>query len=102
MAFLADAQKPSFYEDADEMGFLVNFIFDDHDFKPVTQQLGWTLLDSDEIEAVDAFVDALEAALGPRSKPLSAITAAEWQPAALAAARAQAFLSLRGQPQYED
>jgi hypothetical protein len=52
LAFLADAQKPSLYEDTSGMKFLMNFIFDDHDFKPAAQQLGWMLLDHDEVEAI--------------------------------------------------
>ncbi len=96
LAFLAGAQNPSLYEDTPEVKFLMNFIFDDHDFKPAAQQLGRMLLDRDEVEAIGAFVALFDAALGPREKSLSAITAGEWEPVATAAARARECLLRHG------
>lgn len=102
LAFLAYAQKPSLYEDTSEVKFLMNFIFDDHDFKPAAQQLGWMLLDHDEVEAIAAFVTVFDAALGSREKSLSAITAEEWGPVATAAARARECLLKQGEAWFED
>jgi hypothetical protein len=41
------------------------------------------LLDHDEVEAIATFVTAFDAALGPREKSLSAITAEEWRPVSI-------------------
>jgi hypothetical protein len=101
-AFLADAQNPSLYEDTSEVKFLMNFIFDDHDFKPAARQLGWMLLDRDEVEAIAAFVAVFDAALGPREKSLSAITAGEWGPVATEAARARECLPRQGEAWFEE
>ena len=102
LAFLADAQKRSGHQDTAEVKFLLNFIFDDHDFKPASQQLGLTLLDRGEVEVVGAFVAALDAAAGPREKSLSEITAEEWMPVAQTAARARACLLKQGELWFED
>lgn len=102
LAFLAEAQTASGYQDTAEVKFLVNFIFDDHDFKPTSQQLGLTLLDREEVEAVAAFVVALDSALGSRQKSLSEIAADEWAPVAETAARARARLLKRGESWFED
>lgn len=80
----------------------MNFIFDDHDFKPAAQQLGWMLLDRDEVEAIDIFVTGFDAALGPREKPLSTIAAGEWAAVAIAAARARECLLKHGEPWFEN
>jgi hypothetical protein len=102
MAFLAEAQKRSGHQDTAEVKFLVHFIFDDHDFKPTSQQLGLTLLDSDEVEAVAAFVAALDSAAGSREKSLSDITVDEWVIVAQAAARARTCLLRQGESWFED
>ena len=78
LAFLADAQQRSGYRDTAEVGFLVNFFFDDHDFNAASDQLGLTLLDREEVEVVAAFVAALDLAVGSRHKSLSEITAGDW------------------------
>jgi len=102
LLYLADAQKPSLYQDTSEVKFLMNFIFDDHDFKSTSQELGLTLLDQEEVEAVAAFVAAFESALGPRKKPLSAITAEEWAVVAETATRAHECLIQQGVSWFED
>lgn len=102
LAYLADAQNASLYEDTSEVKLLMHFIFEDHDFKPAAQQLGWMLLDRDEVDAMAAFVTAFEAALGPRQKSLSAIAAGEWEPVATAAAHARECLLKRGDAWFED
>jgi hypothetical protein len=102
LAFLGDAQRRSAHEDAAEMKFLVRFIFDDHDFGPASQQLGLTLLDSAEVEAVANFVAALDAAIGPRQSPLSEITGDQWRPVSETAARARSCLVKQGESWFED
>lgn len=102
LAYLGDAQKPSAHEDFDEMKSLTNFVFDDHDFNPSSQQLGLTLLDQDEVAVVAAFVEALDCTLGSRRKPFSEITAEEWALVSTAAARARVCLLRQGQSWFED
>ena len=102
LAFLADAQKRSGHQDTKEVKFLMNFIFDDHDFNPTSQQLGLMLLDREEVEAVAAFVAALDSAVGPREKSLSEITAGEWVIVAETAARARVCLLKQGESWFDD
>lgn len=80
----------------------MNFFFDDHDFKQAAQQLGWMLLDHDEVEVIAAFVTVFSAALGPREKSLSEITAREWSPVVTAAAHARDCLLKQGEAWFED
>lgn len=102
LAFLADAQRRSGYQDTAEVKLLVNFIFDDHDFNPASHQLGLTLLDREEVETVAAFVAALDSAVGPRQKLLSEIAAEDWLAVAETAARARARLLKHGDSWFED
>jgi len=102
LAFLTDAQKRSGYQDTEEVKFLMNFMFDEHDFNPTSQQLGLMLLNREEVEAVAAFVAALDSELRPREKSLSAITAEEWLAVAATAARARACLIKQGESWFED
>jgi hypothetical protein len=102
LAFLADAQNRLGYQDTEEVKFLMKFILDDHDFKPASKQLGLTLLDHEEVEAVASFVAAFDSALGPREKSLSDITAEEWLVVAATAARARECLIKRGDSWFED
>jgi hypothetical protein len=73
LAYLEDAQKSDGYTDLDEMKALTNFIFDDHDFNPPTTLLGLTLLSEVEIASVATFVEALNLALGSRTKSIAQI-----------------------------
>jgi hypothetical protein len=73
MAFLASASQDQ-RGDRAELEFLVHFIFDDHDFERASELVGDVLIDASEIEPVQLFVRVLDAAIGPRQKPLSAVS----------------------------
>jgi len=93
VAYLREAANPAFWRDETEVGFLIHFMFDDNDFRPAEQQIGRSLLNETEADAVTDFVARLDAAVCPRSKPLSKLKAADWTPVAVAAAAAQIALS---------
>lgn len=97
IAYLSAAANPECWKDATEVSFLVHFIFDDHDFQPAEEQIGKTLLNKAEASALNDFVTCLETAIGPRSKPLSALKAADWAPVASAAAISGDALALTGE-----
>jgi len=81
-----------------ELEFLVHFIFDDHDFGQSERLIGAILLNRQEAEAISVFVAQLDLAIGPRSKPLSAVNESDWSPVARAASDALTALAVAGLP----
>jgi hypothetical protein len=102
LALLAEAQKRSGHEDTAEMKFLMKFVFDDHDFKPASLQLGLMLLDREEADAVAAFVAALDSATGLGAKSTAEIISDEWLPVSQVGARARLCLLRQGESWFED
>ncbi|KAF0187369.1 MAG: hypothetical protein IV086_05535 [Hyphomonadaceae bacterium] len=102
IAYLLDAQNLALWQEPDEVKFLMHFVFDDHDFQPPSQQLGFMLLDDEEVDAMTAFVTAFSSALGPRSKRLSEISAEEWSVVARTAAHARLCLLQKGESWFKD
>lgn len=95
---LKTAENPSLFSDSTELEFLVHFVFDDHDFRPAATQRGLTLLNDSEEEVIQAFVAALDRAIGPRTKALTDVSELDWRPVAEAARLARAELLKRGEP----
>ena len=102
LEYLRDAANPLAYRDTAEMEFLVHFIFDDHRFSPdPTAELGTVLSDPEEVQVVARFVAALDTAIGPQNRPLSALDAKAWGPVAHAAGEAHAKLIELGYPVFD-
>lgn len=99
LAFLEDAGNPKLYARPADIEFLCHFIFDDHDFFPDSDgMIGTVLIDRAEALALGDFVRQFDIALGPRSKTIKDITAAEWAPVAATATAARKRLLTHGDP----
>jgi hypothetical protein len=93
--YLKNAANAAAFESLGEVNFIVHVFFDDHDLWPdASKEIGWMLLDSSEAAIINTFVKALEKAIGPREKPLSALRKEDWEPVAIAAKETLAAISL--------
>ena len=101
LSYLEDAAELNVVHDTPTLTFLVHFIFDDHDFgADASAEIGSTLLNAEEAAVVREFAHALASAIGPRSKPLKAVTERDWAPVIVTARAAHTKLTESGAPTF--
>lgn len=98
LLYLKDATRTDLWRNEADLEFLIHFFFDDQDFRPANEQIGWSLLNDKEADAITGFIVALDSAIGPRSKRLSQLSESDWVHVPSAAEAALSEILKAGEP----